>query len=140
MASAPSPPSSGAGGSSSSVTVASFRSQLSQLSSGSGGTGGVAHRDLGDRYRSVLESILQILGEDELVEGIKVFIEAIVNENVSLVISRQLLTEVGNHLSKMQDAVAKAVAHYTLEIVQPRYLKTLHLNIWAMRPREYFIH
>ena len=140
MASAPSPPSSGAGGSSSSVTVASFRSQLSQLSSGSGGTGGVAHRDLGDRYRSVLESILQILGEDELVEGIKVFIEAIVNENVSLVISRQLLTEVGNHLSKMQDAVAKAVAHYTLEIVQPRYLNTLHLNFWAMRPREYFIH
>ena len=96
------------------MTVASFRAQLSQLSSG-----GVAHRDLGDRYRSVLESIL-LLGEDELVEGLKVFIEAIVNENVSLVISRQLLTEVGNQLSKMQDAVAKAVAHYTLDIVQPR--------------------
>ena len=120
-ASAPSPPSSSGGAGGMSLTVASFKAQLTQLSSG-----GVAHRDLGDRYRSVLESIL-LLGEDELVEGLKVFIEAIVNENVSLVISRQLLTEVGNHLSKMQDAVAKAVAHYTLEIVQPRYVRTYAL-------------
>ena len=41
----------------------------------------------------VLDSILTF-GEDELVEGLKAFIEAIVNENVSLVISRQLLSEV----------------------------------------------
>ena len=41
----------------------------------------------------MLDSILTF-GEDELVEGLKAFIEAIVNENVSLVISRQLLSEV----------------------------------------------
>ena len=41
----------------------------------------------------VLDSTLTF-GEDELVEGLKAFIEAIVNENVSLVISRQLLSEV----------------------------------------------
>ena len=76
-------------------------------------------RDLAEKYRQVLDSILTF-GEDELVEGLKVgnrntdkqiqsldsrllktdpscrqaFIEAIVNENVSLVISRQLLSEV----------------------------------------------
>ena len=43
----------------------------------------------------MLDSILTF-GEDELVEGLKAFIEAIVNENVSLVISRQLLSEVHN--------------------------------------------
>ena len=43
--------------------------------------------------KQVLDSILTF-GEDELVEGLKAFIEAIVNENVSLVISRQLLSEV----------------------------------------------
>ena len=48
--------------------------------------------------------------------------EAIVNENVSLVISRQLLTDTGNTLVKMEDSVAKAVSHFTLEIVQPRVI------------------
>ncbi len=49
-----------------SPAVASFRSELAQLSSG-----GVAHRDLSDRYHSVLEAVMT-LGEDELVEGLKV--------------------------------------------------------------------
>ncbi len=45
------------------------------------------------------------------------------NENVSLVISRQLLSEVGNRLSKMrEDSVSKAVSHFTLDIVQPRVI------------------
>lgn len=51
------------------------------------------HKDLADKFREILDYILK-LGEDELVEGLKAFIEAIVNENVSLVISRQLLSEV----------------------------------------------
>ena len=45
------------------------------------------------------------------------------NENVSLVFSRQLLSEFGNKLSNLNsEAVSKAVAHYTLEIVQPRVI------------------
>ena len=45
------------------------------------------------------------------------------NENVSLDISRQLLSEVGAHLTKLQEnSIAKAVSHYTLEIVQPRVI------------------
>lgn len=118
---------------------AGFRAQLSQLSGG-----GLAHRELADRYRAILDSILQ-LSEDELVEGLKVgmkprfyrldeslpekylilqvFIEAIVNENVSLVISRQLLSEVSQRMVKMQDdSVSKAVSHYTLDVVQPRVI------------------
>ena len=76
---------------------------------------------MADKYRSILDQILT-LGEEQLVEGLRVFIEAIVNENVSLVISRQLLTDTGNTLVKMEDSVAKAVSHFTLEIVQPRVI------------------
>merc|ERR1712020_844289 len=76
---------------------------------------------MGEKYRSVLESILP-LGEDELVDGLKAFIEAIVNENVSLVISRQLLSEVATQLTKVEDSISKAVSHYTLDIVQPRVI------------------
>ena len=63
-----------------------------------------------------------ILGEDELADGLKAFIEAIVNENVSLVISRQLLTDVATELVKIEDSVSKAVSHFTLEVVQPRVI------------------
>ena len=42
------------------------------------------------------------------------------NENVSLVISRQLLTDVGSNLTKLPDDVSKVVSHFTLDKVQPR--------------------
>ena len=45
-----------------------------------------------------------------------------VNENVSLVISRQILTELCAQLPKLSDAVAKEVSHFTLEKVQPRVI------------------
>lgn len=45
-----------------------------------------------------------------------------VNENVSLVISRQLLTDFCTHLPNLPDATAKAVYHFTLEKIQPRVI------------------
>ena len=44
------------------------------------------------------------------------------NENVSLVVSRIVLTEVATALTKLSDEVSKDVAHYTLEKVQPRVI------------------
>ena len=96
--------------------AAQYRAQLAQMSTSAG-----SHRDLGEKYKAVLDSILQ-LGEDELVDGLKAFIEAIVNENVSLVISRQLLSEVASELVKIEDSVSKAVSHFTLEVVLPRVI------------------
>ena len=96
--------------------MAQFRQQLNNLTSSGG-----SHRDLGEKYRSILGSIL-LHGEDELVEGLKTFIEAIVNENVSLVISRQLLSEVAATLAQLEDSISKAVSHFTLEVVQPRVI------------------
>ncbi len=46
--------------------AAQFRAQLGQLA-----TSGGSHRDLGDKYRAVLEGIL-LLGEDDLVDSLKV--------------------------------------------------------------------
>jgi len=45
---------------------------------------------------------------------------SVANENVSLVISRQILTEFCSYFPSLPDAVGKEVAHYTLDKVQPR--------------------
>ncbi|KAG1667115.1 COP9 signalosome complex subunit 4 [Nymphon striatum] len=81
-----------------------------------------SHKDQTERYRAVLDEIITVQQEELLIEGLKCFVEAIVNENVSLVISRQLLTEIGNHLPKLPDSVSKDVSHYALEKVQPRVI------------------
>ncbi|XP_023324585.1 COP9 signalosome complex subunit 4-like [Eurytemora carolleeae] len=96
--------------------MSQYRAQLLNLASTNG-----SHKDISEKFREILDNILN-LGEDELVEGLKAFIEAIVNENVSLVISRQLLTEICTILVKLEDCVSKAVSHYTLDIVAPRVI------------------
>ncbi|XP_032080344.1 COP9 signalosome complex subunit 4 isoform X3 [Thamnophis elegans] len=45
-----------------------------------------------------------------------------VNENVSLVISRQLLTDFCTHLPNLPDSTAKEIYHFTLEKIQPRVI------------------
>ncbi|XP_050302083.1 COP9 signalosome complex subunit 4 [Anthonomus grandis grandis] len=83
--------------------------------------GGGSHKEMGEKYRTTLELILKETGND-VIEGLQVLIEAIVNENVSLVISRQILTEISTHLMKLPDEVSKLVSHYMLEKVQPRVI------------------
>ncbi|KYN34542.1 COP9 signalosome complex subunit 4 [Trachymyrmex septentrionalis] len=98
------------------VTVAYVRQQLSNLAHSGG-----SHKDQAEKYRATLDSILLSSGE-ELVDALKTFIEAIVNENVSLVISRQVLTDVSSRLLFLPDEISKAVSHYTLDKVQPRVI------------------
>jgi len=95
--------------------MSQFKAQLQALA------GTLPHKDLSEKFREILHNILT-LGEDELVEGLKAFIEAIVDENVSLVISRQLLTEISTILQNLEDSVSKAVSHYTLDKVAPRVI------------------
>ncbi|KDR18210.1 COP9 signalosome complex subunit 4 [Zootermopsis nevadensis] len=94
----------------------SVKQQLAVLA-----TAGGSHKDQAEKYRSILDVILTSSGDD-LAETLKVFIEAIVNENVSLVISRQILTDVSTQLTVLPDAISKAVSHYTLDKVQPRVI------------------
>ncbi|XP_044738250.1 COP9 signalosome complex subunit 4 [Chrysoperla carnea] len=98
------------------VTANSVRQQLINIANSAG-----SHKDQADKYRSTLESILTSSGS-ELIEALQVFIEAIVNENVSLVISRQILTDVSTQLTNLPDNESKVVSHYTLDKVQPRVI------------------
>lgn len=82
---------------------------------------GGSHKEQAEKYRSTLEEILKESGM-ALSEGLKTVIEAIVNENVSLVISRQILTEITGYLIKLPDDISRAVCHYMLEKVQPRVI------------------
>lgn len=44
------------------------------------------------------------------------------NEHVSLVISRQILTDVSSQLIKLPDDISKLVSHFALDKVQPRVI------------------
>lgn len=50
------------------------------------------------------------------------FCVSVVNENVSLVISRQLLTDVSTHLALLTDHVSQEVSHFALDVIQPRVI------------------
>jgi len=84
-------------------------------------TGGHNHKELIEKLRGVLDQILG-LTDDELIKGCKGFVETMVNENVSLVVSRQLLTDFGSRLQKREDTIAETIAHFTLERIQPRVI------------------
>ncbi|XKL60977.1 hypothetical protein PGB90_008034 [Kerria lacca] len=92
------------------------RQLVSQLSNYTG-----SHKDQVEKYRSILENILK-LSIQEIPESLKMFIEAIVNENVSLVISRQILTDITNHLTELPDELSKIISHFTLDKVQSRVI------------------
>uniref|UniRef100_A0A8B9LFG4 COP9 signalosome complex subunit 4 n=1 Tax=Astyanax mexicanus TaxID=7994 RepID=A0A8B9LFG4_ASTMX len=92
------------------------RQELAQLMNSSG-----SHKDLAGKYRQILDKAIQFTDAEQL-EALKAFVEAMVNENVSLVISRQLLTDFCTHLPNLPDSTAKAVYHFTLEKIQPRVI------------------
>ncbi|KAL3877789.1 hypothetical protein ACJMK2_035439 [Sinanodonta woodiana] len=90
--------------------------QLATLSHSGG-----SHKDITEKYKVILEEILKTRGPD-FVQNLQAFVEALVNENVSLVISRQLLSDFCSHLTKLDDVTAKRVAHFTLEKIQARVI------------------
>jgi COP9 signalosome complex subunit 4 len=79
---------------------------------------GGAHKDMVEKYRGVLENILK--SGSRLGDGLKAFAEAMVQENVNLVVSRPILHDFCASLSSLPDDVAKEVSHFTLERLQPR--------------------
>ena len=92
-----------------------IRQQLSNILQQGGSV-----KDQSEKYKEVLNSILVI--EDELTksENLKVYIESIINENVSLVISRQLLNDVANIVATLSSTSSKDISHFALDKIQPR--------------------
>lgn len=98
-----------------SINLQGVRQYLCELRNSGG-----LHKDQAEKYRNVLMEILK--SELEMPECLKAFVEAIVNENVSLVISRQLLTDVSTHLALLADPVSQDVSHFALDVIQPRVI------------------
>jgi len=80
-------------------------------------------KDLTDRYRELLDKIMKMhLQDPNLVELLKAFVSTIINEKVSLVISRQLLADIANHILKLPNDVTKVLSHFILERIQQRVI------------------
>jgi len=79
------------------------------------------HKELIEKLRSVLDQIIE-LGGEERIKGLRSFVDSMVNENVSLVVSRQLFTDYGAKIQLLEDSVAETVALFTLEKIQPRVI------------------
>ncbi|KAL8607348.1 COP9 signalosome complex subunit 4 [Nucella lapillus] len=99
--------------------AASVKQQLAQLANQSHSGG--SHKDVSEKYKVILRSIIQT-GGDERVSSLQAFVEALVNENVSLVISRQILGDFASQLENLSDPDAKTVAHFTLEKIHTRVI------------------
>ena len=83
---------------------------------------GGSHKDMAEKYCGVLGNILK--SKASLAEALKAFAEAMVQENVNLVVSRPILQVVCAGLTSMPDAVAKEVAHFAHERLQPRVYRS----------------
>jgi len=83
---------------------------------------GSSHNKDYERFKDIMNRIFVAPNNNELIDGIKIFIESIVRETVSLVVSRQLLSDISKHLNDMDDATIKNVAYFTLEKLQPRLI------------------
>jgi len=79
------------------------------------------HKELIEKLRGILEQIIA-LKDEERITGLRAFVDSMVNENVSLVVSRQLFTDFGARIQSLEDGVAETVALFTLEKIQPRVI------------------
>ncbi len=69
----------------------------------------------------VLDTIFNLENNLEKLDEIKAFIDIIINENVGLVVSRQLFSDLLNGLVvKLAIEDTKLIAHYALDKIQPR--------------------
>lgn len=75
-----------------------------------------------DAFRTVLESILSSPSSSSLVAHLQDYVKAVLDEQVGLVIARQLLTEFMEHFdTQLKDhQVQKQVLSFAIERAQPR--------------------
>jgi COP9 signalosome complex subunit 4 len=69
-----------------------------------------------EMYKALLQQIFQQVA----IEKMKAFVEHMANEEMQLVISRQLLSDFAQQLKALEPKKFKEVAHYSLEKIQPR--------------------
>lgn len=81
---------------------------------------GLSHKELIDKYKSVLDTIIGLKDVEIRKEEIRSFIDLLINESVGLVISRQLFGDLCGLLNKLPTNDSKIIANYALDKIQPR--------------------
>lgn len=95
--------------------MATLRQSLSAIT-----TSNASQKEKASKFLKVLQSFSN-LNENELTENLKIFVETVAHENVSLVISRQVLSDFcSSILPSFPDNIGKDIANFTLEKLQPR--------------------
>lgn len=95
--------------------MATLRQSLSAIT-----TSNASQKEKASKFLKVLQSFAN-LNENELTENLKIFVETVAHENVSLVISRQVLSDFcSSILPSFPDNIGKDIANFTLEKLQPR--------------------
>jgi len=80
---------------------------------------GRSQKDSIDKYRAHLTEILS-LQNPELTDLLKSFLTTALQENVSVVVSRQLVSDVANALKSLDATTIKEVSYFTLNNLQTR--------------------
>ncbi|KAK9694751.1 hypothetical protein K7432_013296 [Basidiobolus ranarum] len=73
-----------------------------------------------EEYIRLLQEIFQLPEKEEQISSLKTFVSSILEENVGLVVSRQVLFELSEGLEKISTDVAKGTMIFALEKMQPR--------------------
>jgi len=81
---------------------------------------GLSHKELIEKYQAVLTEIVKLESPAERHEAVRSFVDALINESVGLVISRQLFADLCALLTSVSTDEAKLIANYALEKIQPR--------------------
>nr|CAB3232900.1 COP9 signalosome subunit 4 [Phallusia mammillata] len=80
-----------------------------------------SHKDLTNRYQEILERCFKLEGKEK-VDSLKAFMDAMMNEKVSQMVSRQLLSDFCANLPQIGNEACKEVSLFTLERIQPRVI------------------
>eukprot|EP00794_Sanderia_malayensis_P012800 gene12800-14113_t len=94
--------------------AAKIRSDLQALA-GSGSS----HKDSVEKYRKIFNDIIA-LDDESMIQNLQVFIESAAQENVSVVVSRQLISDVCSKLPSFAAENAKVICNYALDKLQSR--------------------
>jgi len=91
-----------------------LRNALNELASQ-----GRSQKDAIEKYRAQLEEVLS-LTNPELTEMLKLFLSIVLQESTSVVVARQLISDIATALSTFDPPTSKEIAHYTLDNLQSR--------------------
>lgn len=80
---------------------------------------GRSQKDVIDKYRTHLNEVLSFQNP-ELTELLKIFLSVSLQENVSVIVSRQLVSDVAAALKTLDSATSKEIAKFTLSNLQTR--------------------